>query len=164
MAEPVFYDPRRARWKRLRRLIDVSAVVISALIIFFVYTALRDEPLPELLFSPQKRAFKALKESEKEKSPRSPEEAGGTLSSQVEAGGVAGQAESGRRHSGGVLCSVGRGQFFVAAQLCPSDRHSLSRLAARAHHRRTTAGRGRSDQQVFRRGAGRRVRCRSTTA
>ncbi len=36
-------------------------------IIFFVYTALRDEPLPELLFSPQKRAFKALKESEKEK-------------------------------------------------------------------------------------------------
>ena len=38
-----------------------------SLIIFFVYTALRDEPLPELLFSPQKRAFKALKESEKEK-------------------------------------------------------------------------------------------------
>ncbi|HZQ93753.1 MAG TPA: glycosyltransferase [Candidatus Sulfotelmatobacter sp.] len=67
MAEPVFYDPRRARWKRLRRVVDVTAVVVSALIIFFVYTALRDEPLPELLFSPQKRAFKALKESEKEK-------------------------------------------------------------------------------------------------
>ena len=67
MAEPVFYDPRRARWKRLRRLFDVTAVVVSALIIFFVYTALRDEPLPELLFSPQKRQFKALKESEKEK-------------------------------------------------------------------------------------------------
>jgi cellulose synthase/poly-beta-1,6-N-acetylglucosamine synthase-like glycosyltransferase/spore germination protein YaaH/peptidoglycan/xylan/chitin deacetylase (PgdA/CDA1 family) len=66
-AKPVFYDPRRARWKRLRRLFDVSAVLVSALIIFFVYTALRDEPLPELLFSPQKRAFKALKESEKEK-------------------------------------------------------------------------------------------------
>ncbi len=67
MPQPVFYDPRRARWKRLRRLIDVSAVCISALIIFFVYTALKDEPLPELLFSPQRRAFKALKESEKEK-------------------------------------------------------------------------------------------------
>ncbi|HET9308132.1 MAG TPA: glycosyltransferase [Candidatus Sulfotelmatobacter sp.] len=67
MAQPVFYDPRRARWKRLRRTIDVAAVLISALIIVFVYTALRDEPLPELLFSPQKRAFKALKESEKEK-------------------------------------------------------------------------------------------------
>ncbi|HUD68454.1 MAG TPA: glycosyltransferase [Candidatus Sulfotelmatobacter sp.] len=67
MAGPVFYDPRRARWKRLRRLFDVSAVFVSALVIFFVYTALRDEQLPELLFSPQKRAFKALKESEKEK-------------------------------------------------------------------------------------------------
>ena len=67
MAQPVFYDPRRARWKRLRRTVDVTAVLLSALIIFFVYTALRDEPLPELLFSPQKRAFKALKESEKEK-------------------------------------------------------------------------------------------------
>ena len=67
MAQPVFYDPRRARWKRLRRLVDVSSVVVSALIIFFVYTALRDEPLPELLFSPQKRAFRALKESEKAK-------------------------------------------------------------------------------------------------
>jgi cellulose synthase/poly-beta-1,6-N-acetylglucosamine synthase-like glycosyltransferase len=67
MAEPVFYDPQRARWKRLRRLVDAVVLALSALIIFFVYTTLRDEPLPELLFSPQKRAFKALKESEKEK-------------------------------------------------------------------------------------------------
>jgi cellulose synthase/poly-beta-1,6-N-acetylglucosamine synthase-like glycosyltransferase/spore germination protein YaaH/peptidoglycan/xylan/chitin deacetylase (PgdA/CDA1 family) len=67
MAEPVFYDPKRARWKRLRRFVDVLVVALSALIIFFVYTTLRDERLPELLFSPQKRAFKALKENEKEK-------------------------------------------------------------------------------------------------
>src|SRR3984957_10466836 len=67
MAEPVFYDPRRARWRRLRRLFDVVAVLVSALIIFFVYSALQDEPLPELLFSPQKRAFRAFKESELEK-------------------------------------------------------------------------------------------------
>ncbi|HLZ39552.1 MAG TPA: glycosyltransferase [Candidatus Sulfotelmatobacter sp.] len=67
MAQPVFYDPRRARWRRLRRTFDVAAVLISALIIIFVYTALRDEPLPELLFYPQKRNFKALKENEREK-------------------------------------------------------------------------------------------------
>src|ERR1700735_3591285 len=67
MAEPVFYDAQRARWKRLRRLFDVMGVTASLLLIFFVYTALRDEPLPELLFSPQKRALKALKENEKEK-------------------------------------------------------------------------------------------------
>jgi cellulose synthase/poly-beta-1,6-N-acetylglucosamine synthase-like glycosyltransferase/spore germination protein YaaH/peptidoglycan/xylan/chitin deacetylase (PgdA/CDA1 family) len=67
MAEPVFYDPRRARWKWLRRLFDATAVLVSALLIFFVYSALRDEPLPELLFFPQKRPLKALKETEKEK-------------------------------------------------------------------------------------------------
>src|SRR6202142_3967766 len=67
MAEPVFYDPRRARWKRLRRLTDALVAALSALVIFFVYTTLRDERLPELLFSPQKRAFKALKENEKDK-------------------------------------------------------------------------------------------------
>jgi cellulose synthase/poly-beta-1,6-N-acetylglucosamine synthase-like glycosyltransferase/spore germination protein YaaH/peptidoglycan/xylan/chitin deacetylase (PgdA/CDA1 family) len=67
MAEPVFYDPQRARWKRLRRFVDALVLAITALIIFFGYTTLRDDHLPELLFSPQKRAFKALKESEKEK-------------------------------------------------------------------------------------------------
>jgi cellulose synthase/poly-beta-1,6-N-acetylglucosamine synthase-like glycosyltransferase/spore germination protein YaaH/peptidoglycan/xylan/chitin deacetylase (PgdA/CDA1 family) len=67
MAEPVFYDPRRARWKRLRWLLDVTAVLVSALLVFFVYTALRDEPLPELFFFPQKRPLKALKATEKEK-------------------------------------------------------------------------------------------------
>jgi cellulose synthase/poly-beta-1,6-N-acetylglucosamine synthase-like glycosyltransferase/spore germination protein YaaH/peptidoglycan/xylan/chitin deacetylase (PgdA/CDA1 family) len=67
MPEPVFYDPRRARWKRLRRLFDTLAVVFSALIVFFVYSALRDERLPELLLSPQKRVFKALRENEKDK-------------------------------------------------------------------------------------------------
>ncbi|HET9410114.1 MAG TPA: glycosyltransferase [Candidatus Sulfotelmatobacter sp.] len=67
MAEPVFYDPRRARWRRLRRLFDVAAVTLSALLIFFVYTSLRDERMPELLFSPQKRNFKGLKEGERDR-------------------------------------------------------------------------------------------------
>ncbi len=67
MAEPVFYDPRRARWKRLRRFVDALVFSLSALLTFFVYTTLRDERLPELFFSPQKRAFRALKENEREK-------------------------------------------------------------------------------------------------
>jgi cellulose synthase/poly-beta-1,6-N-acetylglucosamine synthase-like glycosyltransferase/peptidoglycan/xylan/chitin deacetylase (PgdA/CDA1 family) len=67
MSEPVFYDPQRARWKRLRRFVDALVLALSALVIFFVYATLRGERLPELLFSPQKRAFKALKENEKDK-------------------------------------------------------------------------------------------------
>ncbi len=67
MAKPVFYDPRQARWKRLRRIFDAAAIILSLLLIFFAYTVLRDEPLPELLLPLQKRSFHALKEREKEK-------------------------------------------------------------------------------------------------
>jgi cellulose synthase/poly-beta-1,6-N-acetylglucosamine synthase-like glycosyltransferase/peptidoglycan/xylan/chitin deacetylase (PgdA/CDA1 family) len=67
MAQPVFYDPRQARWKRIRRLFDVSALTISALIIFFIYTAVRQEPLPELLLPLQKRSYHALSRNEKDK-------------------------------------------------------------------------------------------------
>src|SRR2546427_9185325 len=67
MAQPVFYDPRQARWKRVRRMFDILGVSITLLIIFFVYTALRGEPLPELLLPTLKRPYHALKENEKEK-------------------------------------------------------------------------------------------------
>src|ERR1700736_2235666 len=67
MAQPVFYDPRKARWKRIRLAFDVIGVSITLLIIFFAYTALRSEPLPDLLLPPQKRPYHALKEKEKEK-------------------------------------------------------------------------------------------------
>src|SRR5579872_7624437 len=67
MAQPVFYDPRQARWKRLRRLFDVLGVSIMLLVIFFVYNALRSQPLPELKWPTQTRPYHALKEKEKEK-------------------------------------------------------------------------------------------------
>ncbi|HUK24981.1 MAG TPA: glycosyltransferase [Terriglobales bacterium] len=67
MAQPVFYDPRRARWKRLRRMFDVLGVGVTLLVIFFVYSALQDQPLPELLLPMQKKPYRALKEKEKEK-------------------------------------------------------------------------------------------------
>ena len=67
MAQQVFFDPRQARWKRVRRFFDILGVSITGLIIFFVYTALRSEPLPELLLPAMKRPFHSLKETEKEK-------------------------------------------------------------------------------------------------
>ena len=146
MSQPVFYDPRRARWKRLRRLIDVSAVCISALIIFFVYTALQDEPLPELLFSPQKRAFKALKESEKEKA-------------QDRQKKLAARSHRKSKLSASQV-TLNQGEGIRAAFYVPWDAASfsslrayarqidilVSRLAARAQRRRTTARRRRTDQ------------------
>src|SRR6267142_1583533 len=67
MAKPVFYDPRQSRWRRLRRLFDVLGVAITLLIVFFVYTAIRDEQLPSLLLPELKKPYHALKEKEKEK-------------------------------------------------------------------------------------------------
>ncbi|MBS1852083.1 MAG: glycosyltransferase [Acidobacteria bacterium] len=67
MAKQVFYDPRQARWKRLRRFFDIAGVTVIFIVIFFVYEALKGEPLPELLFPAQKRPYHALKENEKQK-------------------------------------------------------------------------------------------------
>jgi cellulose synthase/poly-beta-1,6-N-acetylglucosamine synthase-like glycosyltransferase/peptidoglycan/xylan/chitin deacetylase (PgdA/CDA1 family)/spore germination protein YaaH len=67
MAQPVFYDPRKARWKRILLAFDVIGVSITMLVVFFAYTALRSEPLPDLLLPPPKRPYHALKEKEKEK-------------------------------------------------------------------------------------------------
>ena len=67
MSNPIFYDPRRARWKRLRRIFDFTALALSLLVVFFIYSALHEEPLPDLLLSPQKRAIKAYREGEAEK-------------------------------------------------------------------------------------------------
>jgi peptidoglycan-N-acetylglucosamine deacetylase len=65
--QPVFYDPRQARWKRLRRIFDLAALAFTFLVIFFIYTALRSERLPDLLLPIQKRPYHALNEKEKEK-------------------------------------------------------------------------------------------------
>src|SRR5579872_3600885 len=67
MGQPVFYDPRQARWKRLRRLFDVLALSFTLLVIFFIYNAIRGEQLPELFLPPQKKPFHALKEKERRK-------------------------------------------------------------------------------------------------
>src|SRR5690349_22611940 len=67
MPHPVFYDPRKARWRRLRTLFDVTGVLLSAVIVVFIYTALRSEPLPKLLLQFQKRPYHSLKETERQK-------------------------------------------------------------------------------------------------
>ncbi len=67
MAKQVFYDPLQARWRRIRRLVDAAALAFSLLVIFFIYSALRSEPLPDLSWLSEKKPYHALKEDEKEK-------------------------------------------------------------------------------------------------
>ncbi|MGA9790723.1 MAG: polysaccharide deacetylase family protein, partial [Terriglobales bacterium] len=67
MAKQVFYDPLQARWRRIRRLVDAAALAFSLLVIFFIYSALRSEPLPDLAWLTQKRPYHPLIEDEKTK-------------------------------------------------------------------------------------------------
>src|SRR6202522_2449730 len=67
MAKQVFYDPLQARWRRSRRFVDAAALVFSALLIFFIYSALRSEPMPDLSWLTEKKPYHALKENEKDK-------------------------------------------------------------------------------------------------
>ncbi len=63
MNKPIFYDPERKRWKRLRRIFDVVAVVSTIVLVAFGINVLRREQLPELLLPVQKRNYKALRDS-----------------------------------------------------------------------------------------------------
>jgi cellulose synthase/poly-beta-1,6-N-acetylglucosamine synthase-like glycosyltransferase/spore germination protein YaaH/peptidoglycan/xylan/chitin deacetylase (PgdA/CDA1 family) len=67
MAKQVFYDPLQARWKRIRRVFDAGALTLTFLLIFFLYTALRSEPLPDLSWGAEKRNYHALTVRENEK-------------------------------------------------------------------------------------------------
>ena len=60
MNKQVFYDPQRKRWKRLRRIFDVLALLGLVLGTVFVIGLLRMKPLPELFLQGQKRNFRAL--------------------------------------------------------------------------------------------------------
>src|SRR5882757_1190920 len=65
MSKPVFYDPDRTRWKRMRVFLDVVGVVITVVIIVFVFSTVRSETLPNLLLPEQRRPYHALSEKEK---------------------------------------------------------------------------------------------------
>lgn len=67
MAHAVFYDPRRSRWKRLRTVFDVAGMLAGIVIVVFIYTAVRSDPLPKLFLPFEKHPIHALKVSEKAK-------------------------------------------------------------------------------------------------
>ena len=56
----VFYDPQRKRWKRLRRIFDIAALLGLVLGVIFVIGLLRMKPLPTLNLTSQTRNYRAL--------------------------------------------------------------------------------------------------------
>ena len=56
----IFFDPQRKRWKRLRRILDVTAVITTLVLAGFIFNVLRVQRLPELLLPAPKHNYKAL--------------------------------------------------------------------------------------------------------
>jgi cellulose synthase/poly-beta-1,6-N-acetylglucosamine synthase-like glycosyltransferase/peptidoglycan/xylan/chitin deacetylase (PgdA/CDA1 family)/spore germination protein YaaH len=56
----IFFDPQRKRWKRLRRILDIAAVVTTLVVAGFIFNSLRGQRLPELLLPIPKHNYKAV--------------------------------------------------------------------------------------------------------
>jgi cellulose synthase/poly-beta-1,6-N-acetylglucosamine synthase-like glycosyltransferase/peptidoglycan/xylan/chitin deacetylase (PgdA/CDA1 family)/spore germination protein YaaH len=61
MSRQIFYDPERKRWKRLRRILDLTAVASTFLLVAFFLGVIHREQLPDLLLPQQKRNYKAVR-------------------------------------------------------------------------------------------------------
>src|SRR6202795_4674983 len=56
----IFFDPQRKRWKRLRRILDIGAVVTTLVVGGVIFNTLRGQPLPELFLPLAKHNLRAL--------------------------------------------------------------------------------------------------------
>jgi peptidoglycan-N-acetylglucosamine deacetylase len=117
-------------------LFDAAAVAFSLLVIFFIYSALRSEPLPDLSWLTEKKPYHALKEERKERRrarsaawPRSPAPDIAILGPQSS---FATDAELRARGAGRILRFLGCGQLLFVARVCAPDRLALSDVAAGA--------------------------------
>ena len=57
--KPVFYDPERKRWKRLRRALDAVAIVSTIVLVLFSAGVLQMQSLPGLVMPSSRRNFHA---------------------------------------------------------------------------------------------------------
>jgi cellulose synthase/poly-beta-1,6-N-acetylglucosamine synthase-like glycosyltransferase/peptidoglycan/xylan/chitin deacetylase (PgdA/CDA1 family)/spore germination protein YaaH len=62
LEKQIFFDPQRKRWKRLRRILDATAVLSTLVLAGFIFNVLRYQHLPELLLPTPKHNYKALPE------------------------------------------------------------------------------------------------------
>jgi cellulose synthase/poly-beta-1,6-N-acetylglucosamine synthase-like glycosyltransferase/spore germination protein YaaH/peptidoglycan/xylan/chitin deacetylase (PgdA/CDA1 family) len=67
MPSPIFYDPERKRWRRLRRALDITGVLASLLIAFFIISIVRNTNVPSIGLTEVKKPYHAFKESQKRK-------------------------------------------------------------------------------------------------
>jgi peptidoglycan-N-acetylglucosamine deacetylase len=110
----VFYDPQRKRWKRLRRVLDISAVLLTVVMIVFVISVVKSARLPEMLLPIQKRNYRALPVRQIELRKTAPRPA----------------RRRGRRRASEIVLNQDEG---VRAAFYETDQESYSSLKAHVH-------------------------------
>jgi cellulose synthase/poly-beta-1,6-N-acetylglucosamine synthase-like glycosyltransferase/peptidoglycan/xylan/chitin deacetylase (PgdA/CDA1 family)/spore germination protein YaaH len=58
--QQIFFDPQRKRWRRLRRILDITAVLCTLVVAGFMFNLLRVQRLPELLLPTPRHNYRAL--------------------------------------------------------------------------------------------------------
>jgi peptidoglycan-N-acetylglucosamine deacetylase len=67
MPRPVFYDPDRKRWRRLRLALDITGVLASLLIAFFIVNVVHNTDVPSIGLTEIKKQYRPIKENQKRK-------------------------------------------------------------------------------------------------
>ncbi|HJZ65682.1 MAG TPA: hypothetical protein VKD70_15255, partial [Candidatus Acidoferrum sp.] len=58
---PIFYDEQRVRWRFTRRVLEVSGVLLTLLLVYFFVTIAVGVDLPAGLIADTKSPYRALK-------------------------------------------------------------------------------------------------------
>ncbi len=69
-SKQIFFDPDRKRWRRLRFVIDSSVIIVTLLIVLFVFSVVRGSSVPGVALPEVKKPYHALKDNQKRKPPR----------------------------------------------------------------------------------------------
>jgi peptidoglycan-N-acetylglucosamine deacetylase len=67
MPSPIFYDPERKRWRRLRLALDIAGVLATLLIVFFIVSIVRNTNVPSIGLTEVKKPYHALNQNQKRK-------------------------------------------------------------------------------------------------
>jgi cellulose synthase/poly-beta-1,6-N-acetylglucosamine synthase-like glycosyltransferase/peptidoglycan/xylan/chitin deacetylase (PgdA/CDA1 family)/spore germination protein YaaH len=69
MANPVFYDPQRKRWRNLRLLLHIFGVAVTVVIAVFMYTAYRRESLDKTVWPETRRSYRPVRDIKRHAGP-----------------------------------------------------------------------------------------------
>ena len=70
--KPIFYDEERRRWRRTRRVLEISGALFAFIVVVFFINVLRKPDLPELLLPDHAAAAARIRGSKNAKARRRP--------------------------------------------------------------------------------------------